>query len=400
MKKSRTATTELVKVSDITLEGLADLYTSQIAKEDKQPVRGDFNLARLPYFALGDKKADRFRNLYLEIKAGEDEDEASAIWEVKHDTDLGLPGSFDRYVWTGILLKLSEVTNNGTLPFPEFIEIGSFSGFLKLIGKRSDGGKNIAVLRESIERLSVTTCVSKKSFNCPSAGGYLGQVFQLIDGWGFVGESDGNGGVYERNFVRLNSFVRKNLESGYITLIDVMLLQTLKTEIAKQLYQLLSYRFWQAGTKKRSYWTVTWQHLAKYLAVRSWPDAKTARRLLKPALLELKDKGYINDWKWDADKITFFAGDAYVKEHAARVQAWDSYQSRQKTIKPKQLESAAPPEVQLEPKSYYHLIPLASRWATGYDPSPQELLQRNCTLADLEAVVKAENMDTKRADKV
>ena len=197
-----------------------------------------------------------------------DEDGEAVSWEVQHNQRLGLPGSFDHDVWIGILLKIAELTNNRSVSCPEVIEIDSFSSFLRLIDKKV-GGYNIATLKESIERLAVTNCVSKKSFNCPSAGGYLGKVFQLIDGWGFIGESDGNGGVYERNFVQLNTFIRKNLDSGYITLVDLKLLHELKTEIAKQLYQLLSYRFWQAGTKKRSYWTVTWQHLAKYLAVTS-----------------------------------------------------------------------------------------------------------------------------------
>ncbi len=392
MKKNRRSNSGLVKASNVSLEGLGNLFKQQVPAlpEAQQTVRGDFNLSRLPYFAVGDKKADRFRDLYLEEEIEKADTVIKAIWEVRHDTKLGLPGSFDRDVWLGILEIINDVTQNGAAACPEIIDIGTARNFLQRLGKSGNGGKDIAMLKESIERMAQTMCVSRKSFNCPDAGGYLGEVFQLIRGWGFIGQPDGNGGIYEKNFIKLDSFIRKNLDSGYIALIDVKYMRSLRTEIAKQLYQLLSYKFWQAGKNGRSYWSVKWQHLANYLGITSWDNLRLAKKRLKPALIELQEQAYITDWEWDGDRLVLFAGDKYIQEHSARVAAWDSYQRNHSV---KQPSKTLTKQISSQPNL---LIPLAARWAAGYDPSLKELSDRNCTLDDLECVAKAEGIPIAR----
>lgn len=390
MKKNRRSSSGLVKASNVSLEGLGNLFKQPNLEqpEIQTTVRGDFNLSRLPYFAVGDKRPDRFRDLYLEEEIEKENLSIKAIWEVRHDSKLGLPGSFDRAVWLGILELINELTQNGALPCPEIIEFGAARSFLKRVG-RSGGGKDIKELQESIERMAQTMCVSRKAFNCPTAGGYLGEVFQLIRGWGFLGQPDGNGGLYEKNFIKLDAFIRKNLDSGYIALIDVKYMRGLKTEIAKQLYQLLSYKFWQAGKNGRSHWPVKWQHLANYLGITSWDSLGKAKKRLKPALTELKEKDYISDWNWDEDRLILFAGSKYVDEHSGRVRAWDQFQKSQRS---KPITKA----IEKPSTEGNRLLPLASRWAAGYDPTPKELSDRQCTLSDLEAVAKAEAVPISR----
>ena len=147
MKKFRRSSSGLVKASNVSLEGLGNLFkqAAPASPEIQQSVRGDFNLSRLPYFAVGAKRADRV------IKA---------IWEVRHDTKLGLPGSFDRDVWLGILEIINDVTQNGAAACPEIIDIGTARNFLLRLGKSGNGGKDIAMLKESIERMAQTMCVA------------------------------------------------------------------------------------------------------------------------------------------------------------------------------------------------------------------------------------------------
>ena len=392
MKKIRQSNSALVKISNISVEGLNSLFKRPALEQlEIQSVRGDFNLSRLPYFAVGDKRADRFRDLYLEEEIEKETANIKAIWEVRHDSKLGLPGSFDRDVWLGILEVINDLTKNGSSTCPEIIDIGTARSFLLRIGKSGCGGKDIAMLKEAIERMAKTMCVSSKSFNCPAAGGYIGEVFQLIRGWGFLGEADGNGGVYEKNFIKLDAFIRKNLDSGYIALIDVNYMRGLKTEIAKQLYQLLSYRFWQATKSGRSHWSVKWQHLANYLGIASWDSLRKSKKRLSGALTELKEKNCISEWSWDDDRLILFAGSKYAEGHSARVRAWDQHQQNQ-LAKP-EIKNVETKKTSTEGN---RLLPIASRWATGYDPTPKELADRNCTLADLESVAKAEGFPITR----
>jgi hypothetical protein len=62
-----------------------------------------------------------------------------------------------------------------------------------------------------------------RAYNCPSDGGYLslGKVFHLISEWGFKGETTKEGTMCESNWIKLGDYVRKNLETGSISLIDV-----------------------------------------------------------------------------------------------------------------------------------------------------------------------------------
>lgn len=357
--------------NQLQVEGFDRLFEKDTGLSERA-LRNDFNLSRLPYFITSHDADNRLRDIYFELNA--DGDGEKSIWEVQHSR-LGLPGSFDRDVWLGILEIINETTDGGKGPCPEFVDLGTLRGFLRRIGKSGNGGKDIAMLKEAVERMARTMCVSRKSFKCPSAGGYLGKVFQLIDGWGFIGDDDGKGSTVEMNFVQINSYVRKNLESGYIALLDVKYLRSLKTEIAKQLYQLLSYLFWKAARNDRQHCSLHWKHLANYLGVTSWDSLSRAKKRLKPALDELVCRKYLSQYSWDGQCLILFAGAKYEQERNLR-------RIPQET-QPAHLNTA--------------LIPLASRWASGYDPSTEQLRQHNCSIEDLKTVAETAKMHISRS---
>lgn len=302
---------------------------SLVQAERWQPIRDDFNFCRLAFFVAGDKLALRFRDIEQKYTVEVNGQKFEALWEVRHDSKLGLPGGFDRDVWLGILEIVTEITG-GRKPIPEQIEIGSFSEFLKRIGKRSDGGRDIAMLKLAIERLATTGCISKRSYNCPADGGYikLGKVFHLISDWGFKGESKPDGTFHETNWISLGENVRKNLETGYISLIDVRFVRTLKGDITKQLYPFLSYRFWLSLQNGRDSYRAHWEDLRDYLAASGWDKVGRAKQRLKQALQELKDSGYINEASdWDGEFYIFRAGDKFIDELRNRLDAKGQYQS-------------------------------------------------------------------------
>lgn len=294
-----------------------------------RPIRDDFNFCRLPLFALADQKRDRFRNIRHTYPVEKDGKVFHATWEVRHDAELGLPSTFDRGVWWELCARFTETLRDSG-DDSGLIALGSFSDFLRSIGIKSDGGNMTARLKESIKRLTVTTCVTEKAYNCPTSGGYLQLVkgLHLIDEYAFKGEPDGNGGVYEQSWVRLGEYVRQNLKSGYIALLDVKFIRSLKGELAKQLYPFLAYRFWLAVQRGRDYTSVHWEELANYLAVTGWNSLTRAKQRLSAALVELKQADYIDSSSdWNEEKLIFRIGDRFIDELKNRMKAKDQYRA-------------------------------------------------------------------------
>ncbi len=296
---------------------------------DWRPIRDDFNFCRLPLFALADQKRDRFRNIRHSYPVEKDGKTFDAIWEVRHDAELGLPSTFDRGVWWEVCARYTE-TLRDTNDDSGVIALGALTDFLRSIGIRSDGGNMTARLKESIKRLTVTTCVTESAFKCPTSGGYLHLVqgLHLIDAYAFKGEPDGNGGYHEQSWVKLGEYVRQNLKSGYIALLDVRYIRSLKGELTKQLYPFLSYRFWLAVQRGRDYTSVHWKELASYLAVTGWTNLTRAKQRLAKAIVELKDTEYIDtSSEWSDDKLVLRIGDKFIDELKNRMRAKEQYRT-------------------------------------------------------------------------
>jgi hypothetical protein len=263
-----------------------------------QPVRDDFNFCRLALFSSADKNSDRFRDIKQQYTVESGGKSFKAVWEVRHDPELGLLGTFDRDVWMGIL-EIAESLAIGFgryKKYPERVDLGSSKGFLKRIGK-PESGRYVAMLHESIKRLLKTVCFSEKAYNVPTGGGYMNVLenMTLITAAAFKGEPDGSGGVHETTWVRMGELVRKNLESGYIALIDVKYVRQLKGDLSKHLVPFLSYRLWLAVQHGRDYQQVHWEELRQYLAASGWDNLSRAKKRLKAALEELKNREFIDE---------------------------------------------------------------------------------------------------------
>ncbi len=137
-----------------------------------------------------------------------------------------------------------------------------------------------------------------------------------------AGESDFSGNTFERTRIRLHEFIRENLSSNFRTMIDFDALQNLKTGIAKPLSLHLAYRIFK---NKSSEWIADYDWLAERLAIKVYEDLKAARKQLKPALVELQNNGFIEDWQWTGKKIKFLAGPRLAEMHKRRVNAKDAW---------------------------------------------------------------------------
>lgn len=90
--------------------------------------------------------------------------------------------------------------------------------------------------------------------------------------------------------------------------VDVDCLRTLKTNIAKQLYAHLSYRFFVEAQDGIECWTADYEWLSVHLGIKRWTELWRAKQQLHDAHEELKELGYIRDYRWDGWRVLYRPG--------------------------------------------------------------------------------------------
>lgn len=357
--KSKKQHAELVPIADA-LDGFEKLYVNAVNKPEqaeRNMVWAEPQLYLLPFCVPQDKAADRFRSIKITetIKLGEKTQ--TRTFRVNPDPELGLPGSFDLEVMTGIYrLADEQMSELGTVP--EYIELGSFSSFLTLLGK-SYSGKYGAMVKESLRRLMSTICISEGFFYSKPRDLYIAESFTFISSVEIAGESDFNGNVYEKTRIKLHEFIRENLNASFRTLIDFDYLRRLRTEIAKPLALHIAYRIFKNRTSE---WEADYNWLAERLAIKLHPELKRAKDQLKPALTELKATGLLESFEWrEGRKLRFVAGVRLLDMHKRRVHAKDSWLAfQQEKIRIDQLITATPARTLREAVRQDNFDPLAA----------------------------------------
>lgn len=354
MKKQNPKRAELVPVSDA-LDDFADLFASQ-QRGEEATVWAEPQLYLLPFCVPQDRTAERLRQIRISETVNVNGELKHRSFIVTPHPDLGLPGSFELEVMTGIY-KLADAQLKETGSLSEFIDLGTFRSFLESIG-RPGTGKYINMVKEALRRLAGTTCISEGFFYSKPRNLYVIENFCFITSLQIAGESDFNGGTFERTRLRLHEFIRENLSSNFRTLIDFDSLRALKTDIAKPLSLHLAYRVFK---NKSSEWIADYDWLAERLAIKVYADEKAARKQFKPALIELKTTGFIEDWQWLGKKIKFLAGPRLVEMHQRRVEAKDAWLAfQQENARTEKLISAHKPRTALEAARQEAFDPLAT----------------------------------------
>jgi hypothetical protein len=352
--KSKKQQPDLVPVAD-TLDGFENFF-EQSHDEQNAGVWAEPQFFLLPICVPQDKHSDRFRVIKITetVKVGDQTKQRSFL--VNPHPELGLPGSFELEVMTGVY-RLADIQLQNLGYVPEYIDIGTLRSFLTLIGKPYSG-KYAAMLKEAFKRLMGTICVSEGFFYSKPRNLYIAESFTFISGVEFAGETDFNGNTYEQNRVRLHEYVRENLNANFRTLIDFDYVRVLKTDIAKPLSLHIAYRIFK---NKCSEWIVDYDWLADRLAIRRHDVLWRARDQFKSALKELQDTGFLETWEWIGKKLKLVAGPRLVSMHLKRVQAKDAWLAHeQEKIRVEQLVISLPPRTTKEAERQVSFDPLAA----------------------------------------
>jgi hypothetical protein len=309
---------------NISVEGLQDLF---------QPPRlskPELHLLLKPFFVL-DRHADRSRPIEYVYSSMQNGRAVTRSWGVQPHYKYGLPGPFDRDVTLVIYELVNENYFAKNLSVPLIMPIGSMRDFAQRMGI-TPCGKNISAIKESLNRLRNTFVDCEETFFDKRKKAYVSVSFRLLAGVGFLGENDGDGRTSEDNFVLFDQVILENLNCGYVSVIDLGAVQRLKTNIAKQLYAHLAYRFFVEKQDGDFSWTADYQWLAIHLGIKPQTELRFAKHQLKDAHEELKQFGYISSYSWDGWRVTYCPGHVWKGEQMRRESGKSKHRQSEKQL--------------------------------------------------------------------
>lgn len=277
----------------------------------------EMHLLLKPFFVL-DRQGERFKPIEYVYSIMRDGKAITRRWWVEPHSLYGLPGPFDRDVTIVLYEIVNEYYLAKSLPVPEVMPIGSMRDFAARMGINPNSGKNIAAIKESLKRLKNTLVDAEETFFNNKKRRYVSVRLTLLRGLICAGDDDENGGIYEQNCVMFDETILSNLNSGYVMVIDVDCLRTLKTNIAKQLYTHLAYRFFVEAQDGDDYWVADYDWLTVHLGIKPQKELWRAKKQLEPAHEELKELGYISDYRWDGWRVLYRPGLVWKGEQLRR----------------------------------------------------------------------------------
>jgi Replication initiator protein A len=194
-----------------------------------------------------------------------------------------MPGPVDRDVHVGIM-KL--VHRAGGLP-PDGTVSFSLYELLKVLGKNR-GGNNYEKVRESLDRVADCVIHAKNAFYDNETEQFRTHRFTP---WSvhFASTRRGQGRSTERHVLKFHEILVRSYNSGYLKTLDTDFFFSLKSPMAKSLYQLID-----ARRRGKLSWTVGVQQLRQLIPMpESYRYDSKIREKVEPGLKELTRRGFL-----------------------------------------------------------------------------------------------------------
>jgi hypothetical protein len=197
--------------------------------------------------------------------------------------EYGIPGPVDRDVHVGIM-KL--VHRAGGMP-PDGVVSFSLYELLKILGKNR-GGNNYEKVRESLDRIADCVIYAKNAFYDNESEQFRTHRFTP---WSvhFASTTQGQGRSAERHVLKFHEILVRSYNSGFLKTLDTDFFFSLKSPMAKSLYQLVD-----AKRRGKLSWTVGVQQLRQLIPMpENYRYDSKIREKVEPGLKELKRRGFL-----------------------------------------------------------------------------------------------------------
>lgn len=201
----------------------------------------------------------------------------------------GLPLPADTDLWMAILyLFKTQKFDSNTAYFTRY-ELLSFLGWPK-------SKHYYDRLKDGLNRLKTVTIVFDKCWWNSVCKQYTSTAFNLIDNYELFDERvEGS----QKSYIKLNSVVYDNCQSGYIKSLNLKFYLSLSSSIAKQLFRVLD----KQSQNKTSYQIGVRKLAHDRLGMPSSYFLSKIKRFLIPALEELQREYFISNWIFETDNL-------------------------------------------------------------------------------------------------
>ena len=281
-------------------------------------INSEVNFLNFPFFALSTKGLkNKTKTIYQKIIDKENKG-INFLWKVTSNSEYGYPGPFDREVHKVIEQLISEaLKKEGEVKNP--IPLGSFYNICKKMDLEKYGGREYKKIKEAFTRIKTTSIESKGTFYSKDKKQWVEDIFNLYDRVIFKGEKISDKEIADDNYLFLGSWYLQSLNSFYIKPIDYTYLQSLKSKIASRLYEILGVKFYGIRNKKNCDIHFKYSTLCQLLPVKPYRYFSDAKRQLDSGNNELKDTGFISNFKWSENGkqdwlIYYWPGERAKKE--------------------------------------------------------------------------------------
>lgn len=318
-------------------------------------VKVEKNLASLGFFTPSSKRLRNAQEKTFTITTLDNGRRIELKGTIIPSAKYGLPITADQDKWialceilTDIMRKEGKVTN--PISF-------SSADILRLLHKYRHSGKNYREIEEWLDVLFSTTIFSEGVVYLANEKRRVKDRFRVFERAVSFGKELPDGKVADKNYVWFSDWQLQNINSNHLLPIDFGAYRELKNHIAKALVPLL--QVWLYATRDEGVYEKRYDDLCQMLNIRQYQYASLITRTLSPSLDELKQFGYLADWRieetssGDGYKIIFYHGEKFHRDRRARLkrsQAADT-SVREETVgaKPKVIAQSGPAKQTPEP---------------------------------------------------
>jgi hypothetical protein len=257
-------------------------------------IKSEINLLVLPFFALERKN----KKLEIEVEGRGKVPGTKTFWNVSANPKYGYPGPFDRKVHKAIEQIISEILREKKI-IENPIPLGSLFGLCKKMQISEYSGKNYRRVKEALEKIQMTGIKSVGTFYAKGKKRWIEDIFHLYDRVVFKGKELPNSEIADDNYLFLGSWYLQNLNSRYTKPIDYTYWRNLKSKIASRLYEILGVKFYGVRNKEGCHICYKYSNLRQLLPVTHQEYISLAKQQLNPGNDELKDTGFISEYRWE-----------------------------------------------------------------------------------------------------
>lgn len=260
-------------------------------------INSEVNLLVFPFFALTRGGLNRKTKTEYRDVIERNGKKLQIVWKVTSNSEYGYPGLFDREVHKVIEQIITRLLKeNGEIKNP--IPLGSLYSICKKMGLDNYGGHQYRKIKEAFKRIKTTSIETKGAFYSKNKKQWLEDIFNLYERVVFKGEKVDGKVIADDNYLYLGSWYLQNLNSFYIKPVDYKYLKSLESKIASRLYEILGVKFYGLRNKRGAFICYRYSKLCKLLPVKPQKYLSLARQQLDPGNNELKDTGFISQFKW------------------------------------------------------------------------------------------------------